>query len=70
MNQVGRIMRESFRTSLALGALAGWGEKLGAQTAYLQVEEDNPNALRLYARAGFQTVYDYHYRSLSHGQHD
>ena len=48
--------------SAVLHALASWGLELDAQTAYLQVEEDN-SALRLYARAGFQTVYGYHYRS-------
>ena len=49
--------------SAILHALASWGQELGAQTAYLQVEKDNPTAQRLYARAGFQTVYRYHYRS-------
>ena len=65
-----RRNRQTRRRGLAgaiLGALADWGQQLGAHTAYLQVEEDNPNAQRLYARTGFETVYGYHYRSLHHG---
>lgn len=44
-------------------ALGLWGQKLGAQTAYLQVEEDNPSAQRVYARVGFRNAYRYHYQS-------
>ena len=29
---------------------------------YLQVESDNDVARQLYVRAGFETVYRYHYR--------
>ena len=46
-----------------LHSLVSWGRKTGARTAYLQVEKDNPAAQRVYARAGFQSAYDYHYRS-------
>lgn len=46
-----------------LGALAGWAEEQGAAHLYLQVECDNPAALRLYARAGFREVCTYHYRT-------
>ena len=45
-----------------LGALARFGEKEGATSAYLQVEESNAAARSLYARAGFATLYRYHYR--------
>ena len=51
--------------SAVLGGLASWGASLGARVAYLQVEADNPGAQRLYAKAGFRTVYGYHYRSLA-----
>lgn len=49
-----------------LHALADWGRGLGAEKACLQVEEDNPTAQRVYARASFETTYAYHYRSLAH----
>jgi GNAT superfamily N-acetyltransferase len=45
-----------------LGALAGWGLRIGCGRLYLQVEVENAAALRLYARAGFATAYGYHYR--------
>jgi ribosomal protein S18 acetylase RimI-like enzyme len=35
----------------------------GATRAYLQVEETAAAALSLYASAGFETRYAYHYRS-------
>jgi GNAT superfamily N-acetyltransferase len=46
-----------------LGALAGWAGAHGAARLYLQVERDNPAALRLYARAGFRELCTYHYRT-------
>ncbi|AKH86267.1 GNAT family acetyltransferase [Streptomyces sp. CNQ-509] len=46
-----------------LGALAEWAGAHGATGLYLQVERDNPAALRLYARAGFREVCTYHYRT-------
>lgn len=46
-----------------LGALAGWAGAQGAAHLYLQVERDNPAALRLYARAGFRELCTYHYRT-------
>lgn len=46
-----------------LGALAGWAGEQGAAHLYLQVERDNPAALRLYARAGFRELCAYHYRT-------
>jgi GNAT superfamily N-acetyltransferase len=46
-----------------LGALARWARARGAARLYLQVEEDNAPARRLYARAGFAPRYPYLYRS-------
>ncbi|WBB61174.1 GNAT family N-acetyltransferase [Streptomyces sp. WMMC500] len=48
-----------------LGALAGWAGAHGAARLYLQVERDNPAALRLYARAGFRELCTYHYRTAA-----
>ncbi len=45
-----------------LGRLLGWACTMGAVTAYLQVETANLPARTLYDRAGFQTLYRYHYR--------
>lgn len=42
-------------------ALLGWG-KSQAHSAYLQVMHNNPPALRLYAKIGFQQLYSYWYR--------
>lgn len=42
-----------------LADLAGWS---GAQRLYLQVAEENETAQRAYERAGFTTMYRYHYR--------
>jgi GNAT superfamily N-acetyltransferase len=49
---------------LILRVLAGWSLDRGADLTYLQVEDDNAAALRLYASAGFQRLYGYHYRTL------
>lgn len=46
----------------ALHALAAWGQDQHATCAYLQVMENNAAARAVYARAGFETVYHYHYR--------
>jgi N-acetylglutamate synthase len=45
-----------------LGTLAGWAIDQGVDGIYLQVEQDNGPALRLYGRAGFTEVAGYHYR--------
>ena len=45
-----------------LGASARWAQGRGASRLYLQVEADNAPARRLYARAGFEPRYAYHYR--------
>lgn len=46
-----------------LAALAGWAAGRGAANLYLQVESDNAAALRVYDRAGFREVCEYHYRA-------
>jgi GNAT superfamily N-acetyltransferase len=53
-----------FGGELLQRALA-WGRRAGADEAYLQVVETNLGAMRLYERAGFETVYRYHYRERS-----
>jgi GNAT superfamily N-acetyltransferase len=45
-----------------LHALGRWGERHGARQGYLQVMDENTAAHTLYARAGFETLYPYHYR--------
>lgn len=45
-----------------LGELAAWAGGHGATRAYLQVLSTNTPALRLYARLGFATSYQYWYR--------
>ena len=42
--------------------LAQWGKTEGATNIYLQVEQNNLTAQRLYEQAGFATLYGYHYR--------
>jgi ribosomal protein S18 acetylase RimI-like enzyme len=58
--------RPEFRRRGAAGtvlhALAEWARQEGATDAYLQVMENNAGARALYARAGFRTLYGYHYR--------
>jgi N-acetylglutamate synthase len=41
---------------------AGWAAGRGARRLYLQVEQDNLPALRLYRRLGFRPSHHYHYR--------
>ncbi len=43
-------------------SLLAWGQQNGAQKAYLQVMLNNPTAMRLYARVGFEEKYQYWYR--------
>lgn len=45
-----------------LSALLHWGNRQGAEHAYLQVLEENGSARTLYERLGFATLYHYHYR--------
>jgi GNAT superfamily N-acetyltransferase len=48
-----------------LGALARWGLERDCGQFYLQVEDRNTGARALYAGAGFETAYRYHYRMFS-----
>jgi ribosomal protein S18 acetylase RimI-like enzyme len=48
-----------------LDRLIGWGIAEGAGTAWLQVMDDNPRAIALYARCGFEDAYPYWYRVSS-----
>lgn len=43
-------------------SILAWGKQNGANKAYLQVMLNNPTAMRLYARVGFEEQYQYWYR--------
>ena len=45
-----------------ISSLLCWGIKQGAKFAYLQVEESNQAAVRLYQKLGFRKAYSYWYR--------
>ena len=45
-----------------LSAITGWADAHGAPLLYLQVEQSNAAARRLYAVAGFTELATYHYR--------
>jgi GNAT superfamily N-acetyltransferase len=47
-----------------VNALLEWGVRNGAADAYLQVEDGNEGARRLYERLGFRDAYPYWYRVL------
>lgn len=53
--------RRQGAASSLLNALASWGKEQGANEMYLQVMDNNPPALALYARAGFEKLYQYYY---------
>ena len=46
---------------VVLHALLGWAAERGATTAYLQVRADNPPAVALYGRLGFEKHHAYRY---------
>lgn len=46
-----------------VSSLLGWGQSLGAHTAWLSVIADNDPAIALYDKFGFGERYRYHYRS-------
>lgn len=50
--------------SAIIRALAGFTVERNGIGLYLQVENDNPDARRLYEKLGFRDVYGYHYRTL------
>ena len=52
--------RQGLAGSLILQQLA-WGQMQGARYAYLQVEESNLAAIRLYRKLGFTELYSYCY---------
>lgn len=62
MQTAGRFRGQGIGGAI-LGALIERARAMGARRAYLQVEQDNAAARRLYARAGFTFGYSYHYRT-------
>lgn len=56
--------------SAMLRALAIWSRMYDGREAFLQVKANNEIALALYARAGFATAYNYHYRLLARAEPD
>jgi GNAT superfamily N-acetyltransferase len=45
-----------------VGALLAWGKSQGAKRAFLQVDQTNTPALKVYRSYGFAPLYDYWYR--------
>lgn len=56
------VAPERRRTGLGRGIVAGLLQRAPRATAYLQVNEDNPNAIALYERLGFAGTYRYDQR--------
>lgn len=54
--------RRQGAASAILRTLAIWSQLYGAENVYLQVMVHNVDAQQLYAKAGFVTAYNYHYR--------
>ena len=63
MHTLAASRRRGYAQTL-VAALARWTEAKGGRNMYLQVEQDNPEALRFYEKAGFKAAYAYHYRRL------
>jgi ribosomal protein S18 acetylase RimI-like enzyme len=61
MDTLPAFRRQGAATAI-LFELALWGQSEGATQMYLQVMTNNAPALALYARAGFTSLYTYHYR--------
>lgn len=60
--------RERRRQGIAaqvLHALAEWGQLQGAANIYLQVMNNNPPALTMYSKLGFENFYQYYYLTQS-----
>lgn len=57
----GHCRKQGQAFALVNGLLA-WGKAKGACHAYLQAEESNKSAVKLYKKAGFQALYSYWYR--------
>ncbi len=53
--------RQGLATAM-MAALFGWGAAEGARDCYLQVDQTNDAASRLYAKLGFNEHHRYHYR--------
>ncbi|KAA3643043.1 MAG: GNAT family N-acetyltransferase [Chloroflexi bacterium] len=53
--------RRQGAATTVLQALGKWGQEVEATHTYLQVMENNPTALALYARAGYKHLYQYYY---------
>ncbi|MFX0043710.1 MAG: GNAT family N-acetyltransferase, partial [Candidatus Hodarchaeota archaeon] len=53
--------RNKLATSLILTLIDNWAVKNKAKYMWLQVEEENHNANRLYEKLGFKKVYHYYY---------
>ena len=49
-----------------IASLLKWGREKGARFAYLQVEESNQAAVKLYQKLGFKSSYSYWYRVGKH----
>ena len=59
--QIARADRRQGYAGQVMRALAEWGEALGTEHVYLQVMENNPPALELYAKLSFKKLYGYYY---------
>ena len=59
---VDRAFRNQGLGQVLIDHILAWGKGHGAKIAYLQVSTQNPAALRLYEKRGFQEMYQYWYR--------